>query len=80
MCAFGAALSCPLILAPPRQRMTLDRLTGGAETKARLSALGLIPGAEIEVICRQAAGAILVAVKESRLVLGPALAQHLWVR
>jgi Fe2+ transport system protein FeoA len=80
MSASSLAIACPLIAAPHKQRLILDRLTGGSATAERLSALGLIPGAELEILNRQKAGSVVVALKESRLVLGPTMAQHLWVR
>ncbi|MDA8125898.1 MAG: FeoA family protein [Deltaproteobacteria bacterium] len=53
---------------------------GTAGLAARLAPLGLLPGAEIEVVRNQASGPLIIAVFGSRMVLGRGMAQQIQVR
>lgn len=70
----------PLTAAGACQIFELDRISGGSEIQSRLAALGFVPGVEIELMKNRMAGSVVVALKESRLVLGFGMAQHVWVR
>jgi len=70
----------PLTAAGGSQIFKLDRISGGTEIQARLAALGFVPGAEVELMNSHRAGSVVVGLKESRLVLGFGMAQHVWVR
>ncbi|MCJ7745453.1 MAG: ferrous iron transport protein A [Actinobacteria bacterium] len=52
----------------------------GHRLEYRLNSMGIIPGAALKVIQNNAPGPIIVAVKDSRLCLGRAIAGKLMVR
>ncbi|MCJ7652069.1 MAG: ferrous iron transport protein A [Actinobacteria bacterium] len=52
----------------------------GHRLEHRLNNLGLVPGAPLKVVQNNAPGPIIVAVKDSRLCLGRAIAGKLMVR
>jgi ferrous iron transport protein A len=58
----------------------LDSVRGGTDIQSRLAALGFVPGVEVKLMNSRIAGSVVVALKESRLVLGYGMAQHVWVR
>ena len=68
--AGGAAGRMPLSSVASGHAVRLAAVHGGQDFRARLSALGLIPGAAARVIRNGAAGPLIVGVKESRIVLG----------
>jgi len=51
----------------------------GRGLRSRLAALGLVPGTQLEVITNSSRGPFIVAVKESRLMLGRGMAQMIMV-
>jgi Fe2+ transport system protein FeoA len=55
-------------------------VTAGIGLAAKLAPLGILPGAEIEVVRNSAAGPLIVAVMGSRLVLGRGMAHQIMVR
>jgi Fur family transcriptional regulator, ferric uptake regulator len=55
-------------------------LTGGHELVARLAALGLTPGATLEVARNPGRGPVIVMVRDTRLVLGRGEAAHVLVQ
>lgn len=61
-------------------RVQLVAVRGGRGLNARLAAMGLVPGAEIEVIRSSMRGPVVVAVKQSRLVLGRGMAHKVMVK
>ena len=69
----------PLTAANGCQVFKLDRISGGTEVRSRLAALGFVPGVEVELMNSRMAGSVVVGLKESRLVLGFGMAQHVWV-
>jgi Fe2+ transport system protein FeoA len=52
---------------------------GGRQLRSRLAALGLLPGAELEVIQNSGQGPFVVAVKGSRIVIGRGMAARIAV-
>jgi ferrous iron transport protein A len=73
-------LARPLLAATGGQLLTLDRCTGGSAMLERLAALGFVPGTQVQILNNRTPGAIVVVLKESRMVLSYAIAQHVWVR
>ena len=69
----------PLSAAGSGRQVTVARLSGGKALGAKLSALGVIPGNGITVLCN-AGGAMIVEVKGSRLSLGQGLARKIYVK
>lgn len=70
----------PLAMVEKGKKVLLLAIKSGCELKSRLSALGLIPGAEIEVIQNLACGPIIIGLNGSRLILGRGMAQKIMVR
>jgi len=75
----GRAEAMPLALVEPGRRVRLLVVKAGWGIRARLAAMGLIPGVELEVICSSGRGAFIVAVKGGRLMLGRGMAQKIVV-
>ncbi len=73
------ALQMPLSRAASGRTLRLQRITGGGGNEAHLASLGLVQGAELQVLNRTARGPFLIALKSGRLVLGLAFARHIWV-
>lgn len=67
----------PLTIVQAGRRVRLVAVKAGEGLQGRLAALGLIPGAEIEVLRNSARGPFLVAVQGSRIVLGRGMAQQI---
>jgi ferrous iron transport protein A len=63
----------------PGRTVKLVAVEGGGSLQSRLASLGLIPGAQIEMVRNSAKGPFVVAVRGSRLALGRGLARHLVV-
>jgi Fe2+ transport system protein FeoA len=73
-------LARPLMTASGGEVFKLDSVRGSAAIQSRLAALGFVPGAELKLMHSHIAGSVVVAMKESRLVLGYGMAQYVWVR
>ncbi len=57
----------------------LKKITGGRQLRGRLAAMGLLPGAELEVIQNSGHGPFVVSVKGSRIVIGRGMASRIEV-
>jgi Fe2+ transport system protein FeoA len=64
---------------PRGARVRVRRVEGGAGLRARLSAMGLVAGTPAEVVCN-GGGPIVLAVFESRVMIGRGMAAKVWVR
>ena len=60
----------PLEMVEGGQRVSLVSVDAGHKLKARLAAMGLVPGAEIEVIRNLRSGPFVIMIKGSRIILG----------
>lgn len=69
----------PLTIVQAGRRVRLVAVNAGQGLAGRLSSLGLVPGAEIEVLQNSFRGPFLVAVKGSRIMLGREMAQKILV-
>jgi Fe2+ transport system protein FeoA len=69
----------PLSMIEAGRRVRVLSVYGGRGLKARLAAMGLVPGAEFEVVRNNLKGPFIVAVKESRVILGRGMAQKIMV-
>jgi len=67
----------PLGMARSGQTVRVVSVHAGRGLQARLSALGIMPGVEITVMTGNRRGPIVVAVKDSRVVLGRGMAQRI---
>ncbi|MFH2002735.1 MAG: FeoA family protein [Planctomycetota bacterium] len=70
----------PLSMAGTGQKVRILAIHAGRGLKARLAEMGLTPGVEIEVVSNGFHGPFIVAVKESRLMLGHGMAHKIEVR
>mgnify|MGYP000871474325 CR=1 FL=1 len=70
----------PLAQIPAGSRVHLVSVDAGLGLRSRLAALGLITGAELHVIANSLWGPFIVAVRESRIILGRGMAEKIWVK
>ncbi len=69
----------PLASVKAGRKVHLVNVLAGQSLKARLAALGLVPGSELEVVANCLHGPFIVSVKGSRLVLGRGVARKIVV-
>jgi ferrous iron transport protein A len=69
----------PLALMQSGTKATLRAIRGGRGLRGRLCALGLIPGAEVEVLRNGGGGPCVVSVGGNRIVLGRGMAMQIEV-
>ncbi len=69
----------PLTMISEGKKAILRSIEGGRQLRTRLAALGLLPGAELEVIQNSGQGPFVIAVKGSRIVIGRGLAARIAV-
>lgn len=69
----------PLTMISEGKKAVLRSIEGGRQLRARLAALGLLPGAELEVIQNSGHGPFVIAVKGSRIVIGRGMAARIAV-
>ncbi len=68
-----------LAMVETGRRVRLIAVDAGRGLQARLAAMGLVPGVEIEVIRNTLRGPFMVAVKGSRVMLGRGMAHKIIV-
>ncbi|MCI4397215.1 MAG: ferrous iron transport protein A [Acidobacteria bacterium] len=69
----------PLTMVEQGKKVRLVSVDGGHDMQSRLAAMGLVPGAEIEVLGNSSRGPFLIAVKGSRLMIGRGMAHKILV-
>lgn len=69
---------CPIAVMSEGREVTVNRIAGGGECTRRLSELGLVPGARVQVV-QNGGGPILLRVGEARFALGQGMAQKVFV-
>lgn len=69
----------PLVIVQAGRRVRLVSVEAGHGLQGRLAAMGLVPGVEIEVLGNSFHGPFLIAVKDSRIMLGRGMAQKIVV-
>ena len=69
----------PLTMIREGMKATLRSIEGGRQLRTRLAALGLLPGAELEVIQNSGQGPFVIGVKGSRIVIGRGMAARIAV-
>ena len=69
----------PLAMAKAGQRVHLVDMDVGHDLQARLTAMGLIPGVEIDVVRNSLHGPFIIAIKGCRVVLGRGMTQKIMV-
>jgi Fe2+ transport system protein FeoA len=69
----------PLTIVQVGRRVRFVAADAGCGLQGRLAAMGLVPGAEIEVLSNSTHGPFLISVKGSRVALGRGMAQKIQV-
>jgi ferrous iron transport protein A len=69
----------PLSALSEGRRAILKSITGGRQLRGRLAAMGLLPGAELEVVQNSGHGPFVIMVKGSRIVIGRGMASRIEV-
>jgi ferrous iron transport protein A len=72
-------LTMPLTVVEAGKRVHVVGVNAGEGLQGRLAAMGLVPGAEIDVIMNSSHGPFIVAVKGSRIILGHGMARKIMV-
>ena len=70
----------PLPLSNVGRTVRLHKVSGGGKIQAHLSAMGFVPGSQLELISSRQGGPYIVTLKDGRVVLGHGMAQHIWVK
>lgn len=73
-----AAVSEPLATASDRPTYMVDKVTG--PERRRLSEMGLVEGAQVNVVNRARRGMMVVKVGGCRLALARGMADYVWVK
>jgi len=68
-----------LAIVEAGKRVHVVGVDAGEGLQGRLAAMGLVPGAAVDVIANSSRGPFIVAVKGSRIVLGHGMAQKIIV-
>jgi Fur family transcriptional regulator, ferric uptake regulator len=66
--------------APKGERLVIDRIDGGPRARARLMAMGIRIGDEVDVITNSGQGQLIVGLDYKRIMLGRGLAAKLLVQ
>jgi len=69
----------PLSEVRTGQRVKLQAIRAGRSLQARLAAMGLVPGVELEVVSNSLWGPLIIAIKESRVILGRGVTEKIEV-
>jgi ferrous iron transport protein A len=69
----------PLAEASPGRRVKVKRISGGRGLCARMAALGIYPGAELELLCAGCDSPCLVRVRGGTLSLGKGVSDKILV-
>jgi Fe2+ transport system protein FeoA len=69
----------PLTIVTPGRHVRLVGIDAGYGLQGRLAAMGLVPGADIEVLRNSFHGPFLIAVKGSRIMIGRGMAKKIIV-
>ncbi len=69
----------PLAMLKSGEKARVKAIRGGRGFVSRISAMGLTPGTEIQVITSQGHGPMVVKVRENRLALGHGMAHRVMV-
>lgn len=70
----------PLARVQPGIRVRFLGIDTGRRLQARLAAMGLTPGVDLEVVHNGRRGPFIIAVKGMRLILGRGMAFHIFVQ
>ena len=77
--ATGSGGRTPLSRQPAGHPLRLVSVEAGRAIAARLAAMGLLPGARLDLVRRSGRGPVVVAVKGTRIALGRGMADKVIV-
>ncbi|OGV68460.1 MAG: hypothetical protein A3K19_10080 [Lentisphaerae bacterium RIFOXYB12_FULL_65_16] len=63
----------------PGRRVRVEAIRAGRALNARLAAMGLLAGVEVKVIRRSLTGPLVLAIRDTRLMLGRGVARRIQV-
>lgn len=69
----------PLTIIQTGRRVKLVSIDAGEGLEGRLASLGLVPGAEVEVMSNLTRGPVILLLGESRIMLGRGMAEKIRV-
>jgi len=69
----------PLTDCMAGERVRCTRLNAGHRARSRLTAMGVVPGAVLEILRQNGRGPVLIALGESRFALGRGIAEKILV-
>ena len=69
----------PLSVVPSGRLVRLISIDSGRDLQGRLAAMGLVPGAEVEVLRNTRHGPFLLSIKGSRIMIGRGMANKIHV-
>lgn len=69
----------PLTIIQKGRCVRLVSVDAGEGLSGRLAALGLVPGAEVEILSNTASGPVILMLGESRIMLGRGMAEKIKV-
>ena len=70
----------PLSAVPAGKTVKLAGVEAGRGLNSRLASMGLVPNVEITVVSNSHPGPFVISVKDSRMMLGRAVAHKIMVR
>lgn len=70
----------PLSMARHGEKARVTRIAGGKGLVRRLTEMGLLPGAEIEIISGGQAGPVIIGVQGMRVGIGFGMAKRIYVQ
>jgi ferrous iron transport protein A len=76
---YTEVLGMPLSLVKAGKRVRIEGIAEGDGFQGRLAALGMVVGADIEVLCNTVRGPFIVSLKGGRIMLGREMAQKILV-
>lgn len=71
---------CPLANIPPGTQVRIIDVFAGDGLRARLAALGLFPGALCKVVSNSGWGPFVIAVRNTRMLLGRGMVERIYVQ
>ncbi len=74
-----ASHSFPLYLANENEKVRVVNVSGSKRMLRQLLAIGLLDGAELQVLRNRPQQDLLVSHEQSRWTMGSGMARHVWV-
>lgn len=63
----------------PGTHAKILRIEGGKEVRKKLLGMGIVPGADVEILLRRSSGPMLISVMGQQICLGRGIAQKVKV-